>query len=309
MARALTISARGESPTVTETPSPEPGPGQVRVAVQAASVNGIDAYVAAGYVWDSMPHRFPVVLGRDFAGTVEAVGTDVTSVRVGDLVAGVVTGMDLYLGVIAEHVVVDEDGVVAVPDGVTAVQAAALGLAGVSARDMVDALSLTTDDVVLVSGATGGVGALAVQLAAATGATVLATARPDATEFVRGLGAHTVVDHTEDLAAAVAAAAPDGVTAVAHAAGDAAALAKTLRPGGRLASLLGATAEQVGRDDITVTPVGAQFTPEKLRALLDAVAAGQLRVPVGQTFSLEEATQALGAFGEPKQGKLVITLD
>jgi NADPH:quinone reductase-like Zn-dependent oxidoreductase len=95
MARALTISARGESPTVTETPSPEPGPGQVRVAVQAASVNGIDAYVAAGYVWDSMPHRFPVVLGRDFAGTVEAVGTDVTSVRVGDLVAGVVTGLDL----------------------------------------------------------------------------------------------------------------------------------------------------------------------------------------------------------------------
>jgi NADPH:quinone reductase-like Zn-dependent oxidoreductase len=277
--------------------------------VQAASVNGIDAYVAAGYVWDSMPHRFPVVLGRDFAGTVEAVGTGVTRVRVGDLVAGVVTGMDLYLGVIAEHVVVDEDGVVAVPDGVTAVQAAALGLAGVSARDMVDALSLTTDDVVLISGATGGVGALGVQLAAATGATVLATARPDAAEFVRGLGAHTVVDHTEDVAAAVAAAAPDGVTAVAHAAGDAAALAKALRPGGRLASLLGATAEQVGRDDITVTPVGAQFTPEKLRALLDAVAAGQLQVPVAQTFSLDDATRALGAFGEPKKGKLVITLD
>jgi NADPH:quinone reductase-like Zn-dependent oxidoreductase len=308
MARALTISARGESPTISESPSPEPGPGQIRVAVQAASVNGIDAYVAGGYVWDAMPHRFPVVLGRDFAGTVEAVGAGVTRLRVGDLVAGVVTGMDLYLGAIAEKVVLDEGGVVGVPDGVTAVQAAAVGLAGVSARDLVDTLALTADDIVLISGATGGVGAFTVQLAAATGATVLATARPDAQEFVSGLGAHTVIDYTADLTAAVAEAAPDGVTAVAHAAGDAASLAKTLRPGGRLASLLGATAEQVGRDDITVTPVGAEFSPEKFRALLDAVAAGQIQVPVGQTFGLDDAAQALGAFGEPKQGKLVITL-
>src|SRR5206468_10929933 len=139
-------------------------------------------------------------------------------------------------------------------------------------------------DVVLVSGATGGVGAYAVQLAAATGATVLATARPDAAvDFVRGLGATGAVDYTGDVAAAVRAVAPDGLTAVVHAAGDPAALAALLRPGGRMASVLGANQENAGRADVTVTTVmGAD--PGKLPALLDGVASGTLKVPVARTY-------------------------
>ncbi|MDQ1615977.1 MAG: hypothetical protein QOJ60_1916 [Actinomycetota bacterium] len=308
MTRALAIAGRDQQPAVQDVPTKGLGPGQVRVAVQAASVNGIDAYVAAGYVWDSMPHEFPVVLGRDLAGQVEAVADDVTSVSVGDQVAAVITALDLYTGAVAERVVVDADQLVRVPDGVTPVQAAALGLAGVSARALVDALDLSKEDVVLVSGATGGVGALAAQLAAATGASVIGTARPGTEDFVRALGAAYAVDHTGDLAAAVRAIAADGVTAVAHAAGDPAALGALLQPGGRLASVVGATADTVGREDVTVVPVLADGDPGKLRALLDAVAAGDLQVPISATFPMDEAPAAVAAFGGHKLGKLVITV-
>ena len=136
---------------------------------------------------------------------------------------------------------------------------------------------------VLVSGATGGVGTYVVQLAARTGARVLATAATDeAAELVRSLGAHGTVDHTGDLAGAVRAAAPDGVTAVVHAAGDAATLGVLLAPGGRLVSLLGADAEAVGRDDVTVTGVLGDANADRLSRLLSDVAAGRLTVAVAE---------------------------
>jgi NADPH:quinone reductase-like Zn-dependent oxidoreductase len=274
--------------------------------MQAASVNGIDVYVAAGYVWDAMAHRFPVVLGRDFAGTVEAVGDGVTVVALGDVVTGVITGSELYVGAIAEQVVVDAGIVVRVPEGVSPEEAAALGLAGLTARALVDPLDLTSDDVVLVSGATGGVGSLALQMAAATGATVLATARPGDEDFVDDLGAAFAVDYTGDLPTAVRSLAPDGLTAVVHTAGDTAELGALLRRGGRLTSALGVTADQVGRDDVTVFAVAGTYSPEAMRALLDAVGAGKLKVPIAQSIPLEQAVDALAAFGDHKLGKIVV---
>ncbi len=305
--RALAIADRQSPPAVQEVSVPDPGSGQVRVAVEAASVNGIDAFAAAGYLWDAMPHTFPVILGRDFAGTVAAVGEGVAEWAVGDRVLGVVTALELGVGAIAESITVDAQTVVAVPDDVSSAQAAAVGLAGATAAALVAALDLGVEDVVLVSGATGGVGGFAVQLAAASGARVLATARPgDGAAFVRDLGAGTVVDHTDDLAGAVRSAAPDGVTAVVHLAGDPTALGALLRPGGRLVSALGATAEQVGRDDITVTPVMPAAT-ETLGKLLDSVAAGTLSVPVHRTYDLADSAAAISDFGSPKLGKLVVT--
>jgi NADPH:quinone reductase len=98
------------------------------------------------------------------------------------------------------------------------------------------------------------------------------------------------------------------VTAVVHAAGDVAALAALLSPDGRLVSALGATAQQAGRDDITVTGVTAVAEPGKFAALLASVAAGTLRVPVARTYPLDQATRALADFGGNKLGKLVITV-
>ena len=306
--RALAFRSRSDKLAVQDIPATDPGPGQVQVAVEAASINGIDATVAAGYLWDMLPAAFPVVLGRDMGGSVAAAGEGVTGFAPGDRVAGVITGMTLGPGTLAELVTVDAGILTGQPAGVSSVQAAGAGLAAVTAHDLVAALSLTAADVVLVSGATGGVGAYAVQLAAATGATVLATARPgEATGFVRGLGATAAIDYTGVLAAAVRAAAPDGVTAVVHAAGDVAALAALLRSGGRLASALGATAEQAGRDDVTVSGVMAVAEPAKFASLLASVAGGTLRVPVARTYPLAQAAQAVADFGGHKLGKLVIT--
>jgi NADPH:quinone reductase-like Zn-dependent oxidoreductase len=306
--RALAIADRESRPAVIQVSTDAPAPGQVRVAVEAASVNGIDAYAAAGFLWDAMPHTFPVVLGRDFAGTVEAVGDGVSGRALGDRVLGVVAALELGTGAIAESIAIDASTLVAIPDGVSSVQAAAVGLAGVTAAALVDALEPRKEDVVLVSGATGGVGSFVVQLVSATGARVLATGRSgEAADFVRGLGAAEVVDHTGDLADAVRSAAPDGLDAVAHLAGDVAALAALLRPGGRLASVLGATAEQAGRDDVTVVPVMGAATPQRLRNLLDAVADGSLTVAVHRTYDLDDSPAAVADFGSPKLGKLVVT--
>jgi len=309
MARALAVAARGSAPALQEVSVADPGPGQARVAVDAASVNGIDAMTAAGYLWDMLPHEFPVVLGRDFAGTVESVGDAVSGLSVGDRVAGVITAMTLGVGAVTELITVDADSLATVPDSVTAVQAAAIGLAGVTAVDLISALQLTSDDVVLVAGATGGVGVFAVQLAAASGATVLATARPgEGSDLVRALGAAVAVDHTGDLAAAVGDAAPGGITAVVHGAGDVAQLASLLQPKGRFASALGATDEQVGRNDVTVTAVMATATVAKLRTLLDAVDAGTLRVPVARVYPFDQSAQAIADFAGHKLGKLVVAV-
>jgi NADPH:quinone reductase-like Zn-dependent oxidoreductase len=305
---ALAFAGVDERPAVRDV-SPAPlGPGQVRVAVEAASVNGIDASVAAGRLWDTIPHTFPVVLGRDLAGTVEEVGEGVRRFTAGQRVTGVIpaTTLGTGTGTFTQQVTVDAGILTPVPHGVSSVQAAAMGLAVVTARDLVATLELTGDDVVLVSGATGGVGAYVVQLAVNAGATVVATARPgDAADFVRRLGAALVVDYT-DPASAAAAVAPWGVTAVVHTAGDAARLASLLSPGGRLVSALGVTAEQVGRADITVTPVVAATDPVKLAPLLAEVACGTLKVPVTGTYPLERAADAVADFATHKIGKLVV---
>jgi len=304
---ALAVTGRGAFPAVIEIADPAPGPGEVLVGVEAASLNGIDVAVAGGYLWDRMPHTFPVVLGRDFAGVVRAI-TPGVEVPVGTRVAGVSTRLELGPGPIGELFTTSAADIAVVPDGVTSAQAAAVGLAGITAFDLVTAADVSAADTVLVSGATGGVGAFAVQLAAARGATVIATARPGAgEEFVRRLGAAHVVDYGGDLATAARAVATSGVTAILHAAGDPAQLAGLLTRGGRFASALGVTGDQLGRDDLAVTAVMGAYTPEKLGSLLADVAAGKLVAPIASVYPLDDAAAALTAFGSGKLGKIVVT--
>src|ERR1700712_545003 len=94
--KAIAIAESGAAPSLLELPDPSPGAGEVLVRVAASSINGFDAAVAAGMLEGMMEHRFPVVLGKDFAGTVEAVGDDTTKFGIGDAVFGVV--MKPYLG-------------------------------------------------------------------------------------------------------------------------------------------------------------------------------------------------------------------
>jgi NADPH2:quinone reductase len=306
--KAFAFLSEDSGPEFRELPDPEPAPNEVLVAVEAASVNGMDAAVAAGMAWGFMPHTFPVVVGRDFAGTVAAVGESVQGVAVGTRVAGTLSPMrPLGPGTFGESLAVSVDTIAPVPDAVDSATAAAVSLAGVTALDLVDAAGIDAGDVVLISGATGGVGHLAVQLAAARGATVIATAAPGGESMMRHLGAAATVDYTKDIAGQIAAVAPDGVDAAIHLAGDPAAVAAALRSGGRLASAASATAEQTGRSDVEVIGVVNSPTRDKLGELLRLVAAGELELHIAAFVPFEDAAGALASFGAGKLGKIVLT--
>jgi NADPH:quinone reductase-like Zn-dependent oxidoreductase len=304
--RAIAIHEDGTAPTMVHLPRPEAGPGEVLVRVRTSSLNGFDVAAAAGMLKGMMEHRFPVVLGKDFAGTVEAIGEDVDRFAVGDPVFGVVMKQFLGDGALGEFVAVSaEYGITRTPDRLEPATAGALGLAGTAAVNAIDAVKPQAGETVLISGATGGVGAIAIQYAAAAGARVVATALPGAeADFVRELGADHVVDHTGDLAGQVREIAPDGVHAIVHLAGDAAALTELLVPDGRLASTIGFGPEQ---DDRAISIVANPDGPTLDRLAGDA-AAGRLRVPVSRTYALNDVPTAFADFAAGTVGKLAVTV-
>ena len=258
--RAMALDSVPGTPSVTDVAAPSPAAGELLVGVAASSINGFDVATAAGMLQGMMEHRFPLVPGKDFAGVVVALGEGVEGYAVGDRVFGVVTKPFLGTGSLAELVTVPAGYAAKIPDGLSTTDAGVLGLAGTAAVDAVNAAGLAAGETVLVSGATGGVGALAVQYATARGTRVVATARPgQETDFVRGLTTTEVhvVDHTAELESQVRAIAPQGVDAVLHLAGDGGQLLGLLAAGGRLVSTLGFGQDAAGRPDVTVIAVMA----------------------------------------------------
>jgi NADPH:quinone reductase len=305
--RAVAFSDFGVAPKIHELPVPEPGPGEVLVRVSHSSINGFDVAVAAGMVKGMMEHHFPVVLGKDFAGTVETIGEGVTSVKEGDEVFGVLMREYIGDGTFAEFVVVPEAiGLAKIPPGLDPAIAGALGLAGTAAHAAMEAVSPSPGETVLISGATGGVGSYAIQLAVNKGVKVIATAKPGKEEFVSGLGAKHTVDYTSGMAEQVRGLSSEGVHAVIHLAGDASELVELVADGGRFASSLGVGPEQL--PDVRVQAVALMAMPkaEVLNHLADEVLAGRLKVPVQHTYKLEEVPQAIDDFAKGSSGKFAI---
>jgi len=308
--KAVVIPDFDASPELRDIPVPEPAEGEVRVRVHAASINGFDVSVAGGRVKGMMEHRFPVVLGKDFAGTIDSVGAGVSGFASGERVFGVVTKAYLGDGSFGEFVTVPVGvGLARLPDGIDFETGAALGLGGTTARLAVDAAELSAGQMVLIAGATGGVGSLAIQLATQAGARVIATAHgTEANRLVTELGAAEVVDYTQDVATQVRAAHPDGVDAVLHFAGDPGAVLPLVRAGGRLASTLIMSPDQIPSDTVTVKAIYAVPAAEVLSGLADAVEDGRLTVPIQRKYPLEDVPAALGDFATGALGKLVITV-
>jgi len=186
-----------------EVPAPVPGDGRVRVRVRASSVNPYDWHLLTGLPKLFRPtfgmrrpkHR---ILGADLAGQVEAVGKEVAGFRPGDEVYGLAAA-----GAFAEYVAVPEGQIAPKPAGLTFEEAAALPLAGFTALQALrDQGKAGPGQRVLINGASGGVGSLAVQIAKALGAEVTGVCSTPNVELVRALGADHVVDYTrEDFAA------------------------------------------------------------------------------------------------------------
>ena len=309
--RAVALSsAESTSPELVDLPLPEPQAGEVRVKVAAASVNGFDLSVAAGHTKAFMEHRYPLVLGKDFAGIVDAVGPEASGYAIGDRVFGTVTKDFLGDGSFAEYVTVPvQVGITHLPEAVSFVDGAALGLAGAAAHAAVDAGRVEPNTSVLVVGATGGVGVQVVQLAAAAGAAVAGTSGTEAeAELLRSLGATAIIDRTGDVVDQARKVFPDGADVIVHLAGDPK-VAAAAREGGTLVSTILFDPAQVPSNTVKLAPVMANPTPQLLTRIADAQAAGRTRTVIQQTLTLEQISDAFAAFAAGTLGKIVLVID
>lgn len=206
--KAVQINNYGGTGTLVlnDAPRPTAGDGEILIRVQATTVNPFDCAVRAGYVTGWYTYSFPAILGLDVSGVVEEVGPGVSSFAPGDEVYARTDPKSN--GAYAEYVAVPASEVALKPASLDHFQAAALPQVGLTAwRALFDAAQLTEGQTILIHGAAGGVGSVAVQLAKWRGAKVIGTASTHNLDFLRELGVDTAIDYTttrfEDEAHAV----------------------------------------------------------------------------------------------------------
>ena len=309
--QAIAIDRFGgpEELAARELPEPEVGPDSVLISVRAAGVNPVDFKIRRGGLEGAFPHRFPLILGWDAAGVVEAVGPAVTRFGVGDEVYAYCRKTEIAQGTYAERVAVPESDVAHKPRRLSWAEAAALPLAGLTARQaLVDRMHLGAGETVLVTAAAGGVGHLAVQLARSLGAEVIGTASAANHDYVRSLGATAVIDYAgEDVAAAVRERHADGLDAAFDLYGDETleGARAALRPGGQLTSIADpdpAKGADVHGHYVFVRPDAAGLEDLAWRA-----DAGELLPEIAARFPLERAAEAHQRLEDGHvRGKLVL---
>ncbi|HEX2575059.1 MAG TPA: zinc-binding dehydrogenase, partial [Aquihabitans sp.] len=244
-----------------------------------------------------------------------AVGSGVEGIAVGDEVLGhVLLAPPIQAGTIAEYAVLPAAAVVAKPAALDFATAAAIPLAGAAAAQAVDAVDPQAGQTVLVNGAGGGVGSYAVQLLAARGLTVIATATPDSADRVRSLGASTIIDRTAgDVTEQVRALHPDGVDALVNVASfdPADVPAGAVRRGGKISTTTVAPDdESLAAAGVTATSIMATPVREVVAPLVDQVVAGDLVVSVSTVIPFDQAPAGLATLGAGKaNGKVVIELE
>ena len=173
-------------------PVPDPGPGEVLIKVHAAGVGPWDGWIRAGR--SALPQPLPLTLGSDLSGEVRAIGPDVADRRVGDQVYGVTNPR--FIGAYAEYALASAAMVARKPTSIDYIKAASVPVIAVTAwQGLFDQAQLKAGQTVLIHGAAGNVGAYAVQMARRAGIRIIATAATDDLDYVRELGADTVVDY------------------------------------------------------------------------------------------------------------------
>lgn len=304
--RAMTYDQYGgpEVLSLTEQPSPKVGPSEVMVQARAASVNPVDWKLMSGGLDPMMDVRFPAVPGWDVAGVVAEVGPDTPEWEVGDEVMAYARKDYVHGGTFAELVTVPVRAVARKPASLSWEEAASLPLAGLTALQVLDGLTVGEGDSLLVHGAGGGVGSFAVQIAVAAGVRVIATASAGQHDRLRGLGAEPV-EYGDGLVDAVRALTPDGVDAVADLVGGV--LEQTLAvlaDGGRHASVADPEVRDSGGAWRWVRPDAADL--ERLAVLVDE---RRVRVEVEEVYPLEQLAAAFERSAEGHvHGKLAIRI-
>ncbi len=285
-----------------EVATPAAGPGQLRIRVKAVGVNPLDTKIRSGMMQAIRPMTLPAIVGIDVAGVVDQVGEGVTDAAVGDDVLGWAD-----TGAYAEYALATK--VARKPAALGWDTAAALPVAGETALRVLDLLEVKAGETLLIHGAAGAVGTIAVQLAVVRGATVIGTASPANHAYLRDLGA-IPVEYGDRLVERVRALAPRGIDAVLDAAGRGALPASIELRGGtsRVVTIADMGAQKLGVHFAAGT--GATRSAPALAELARRAAGGALRVTVSATYPLEQAAEAhrVSEVGHLR-GKIVLLVD
>lgn len=283
--KAAVITSFGEPSVlqVAEAPRPVPGPGQALVRVRAAGVNPAEIQARVG----AFRLQAPAIIGFEFAGVVEAVGSGVDEGLVGERIAGWPDSASG--GSYAEYTV--SSNFATIPDGVSFEEAAATVIGADNAARALGLLNLRPGDTLVVTGASGALGSASVQFARQRSVTVIGVASADNADFVSSLGAIPVA-HGPGLVDRIRAAAPGGVDAALDTAG------KGLLPA--LVEVLGGPDRIVTLADLDAARYGVAFSAghsgnrdsRPVREALDLIAAGAWTARIGQSFPLAEAAEA-----------------
>jgi len=314
--RAVAIDEFGgiEKMKPQQLPVPEVATDEILVRVDTAGVGVWDPWEREGGFAKEfgMKAHFPLVLGTDGAGTVEEVGDAVHNLKRGDRVYGI-NLMSPKGGFYAEYTVVKANNAAMIPKALSTRDAGVLAADGITALDGLDKmLKLKAGESILILGASGGIGHLAVQLAKRMKARVLAVASgQDGVEFVKRLGADKVIDgHREDIVKAAREFAPKGLDAVLLTAGGRAAkqAIEALREGGRAAYPNGVEDVPEAHDGVKVMNYNGEPDPQTFAKLNELIDGGPFEVHIARTFKLEDAAEAQRALESHYLGKLALAL-
>lgn len=288
-----------------EVADPVAGAGQVVVRIHAASYNPIDAKQASGAMRQMMPLTFPWIPGWDLSGVIESLGSGVTGFAVGDEVFGLATAAGGY----AEKIAVDAKKIAHKPSSIGHVEAAALALVSQTAIQALEAAGLESGQTILILGAGGAVGSIAVQLAHLAGARVIVSAASKSADRLRGYGADQVLDYkktpfetvVQDVDAVI-----DGVG------GETLQRAyAVVKRGGNLVTLTQPPSpEEAEKHGIHAVMLQTQSSAESLKKLAACIDAGEIKPLVGRTYPLAKAAQMWSdARTQHIEGKLVLNVD
>jgi NADPH2:quinone reductase len=307
MPKAVQLSAYGgiDQIEIVEVAKPEPKPDEVVVRVVAAGTNPGEISIREGLLRDLYPRDFPFGEGTDFAGRVDSIGSAVTGFAPGDEVLGWTDQRSAQ----AEFVVVPSAQLMSKPPGLDWYRAGSLFVVATTAVGAVRAVSLKAGDVVAISGAAGGVGSLAVQLARQAGARVIGIASAQSAEFLRSVGVEPAT-YGDGLEARLRAPVPNGVNAFID-----------LFGGGyvELAMKLGVARERINTiiDFAAVQQYGvkgdgsaAAASLETLTSVANQVAWGEIVMPLTAIYPFVMVREAYTELARRKaRGKIVLTFD
>jgi NADPH:quinone reductase-like Zn-dependent oxidoreductase len=293
-----------------ELPVPTPGPREVLIAIHTAGIGGWDAAICEGSWRATGRPRFPLIPGVDGAGIVVAKGARVKRFRIGDAVYAYEFG-NRQGGFYAEFAAADARHVGHVPAGLDLRDAGALAATGLTALQGIDALALRRGQTVLIFGASGAVGSIAVQLAAQRGARVIATGSGAAAgRLVRSLGADRVIDARRKGALdQLREFAPEGLDSVLALAGghDLERCLELVRDRGRVVYPNGVEPAPRARRRYVIRSFDAIASPREFQRLGRHVGHGRIRVPVAASFPLGKAAQAHRRLGRGRVlGRMIL---